>query len=273
MLDTIAGHRDPIVWRQDAINRRQHVLAAAQRPESISPAAYRGEREDPLHLMRASSEPVWNHQRPPRNAHEPMRHGQLRSVPTLPNQRNLDETPADIWIALCRGILEHRVASRSNARGTASFLRTRVSSSRRSVASDDATRQAQCHAILVECVSAACGGPPPDEKATAWERLARSSLAAPSHGVCTMMSSWWFLWLAFMLLFLIPPLGYGWGYRGWGPPYPSYVQRRRGQQAVGMNGRTGLTIRPGAGEEISFGWSFSLASSGRRQPFGCAGNR
>lgn len=47
-----------------------------------------------------------------------------------------------------------------------------------------------------------------------------------------MSSSWWLLWMAFMLLFLVPPLGYGWGYRGWGPPYPRYIQRRRGQQAV-----------------------------------------
>jgi hypothetical protein len=30
-----------------------------------------------------------------------------------------------------------------------------------------------------------------------------------------------------MLLMLVPPIGYGWGYRGWGPPYPSYFQRRR----------------------------------------------
>jgi hypothetical protein len=47
-----------------------------------------------------------------------------------------------------------------------------------------------------------------------------------------MMNSWWFLWMAFMFLLLAPPLGYGWGYRGWGPPYPRYVQRRRGQRAV-----------------------------------------
>jgi hypothetical protein len=45
------------------------------------------------------------------------------------------------------------------------------------------------------------------------------------------ISTWWFLWLGFMLLILLPPLGYGWGYRGWGAPYPSYVQRRRGERA------------------------------------------
>ena len=46
-----------------------------------------------------------------------------------------------------------------------------------------------------------------------------------------MISSWWFLWM-FAIIFLLPPLGYGWGYRGWGPPYPRYIQRRRGQAAV-----------------------------------------
>lgn len=47
-----------------------------------------------------------------------------------------------------------------------------------------------------------------------------------------MMPSWWFLWLAFMFVFIVPPVGYGWGYRGWGPPYPRYIQRRRGEQAA-----------------------------------------
>ncbi len=42
-----------------------------------------------------------------------------------------------------------------------------------------------------------------------------------------MMGSWWLLWIMFMFFALVPPLGYGWGYRGWGPPYPRYIQRRR----------------------------------------------
>ena len=46
-----------------------------------------------------------------------------------------------------------------------------------------------------------------------------------------MLGSWWLIWLAFMFLFCMP-MGYGWGYRGWGPPYPSYIQRRRGRQAA-----------------------------------------
>jgi hypothetical protein len=47
-----------------------------------------------------------------------------------------------------------------------------------------------------------------------------------------MIGSWWFIWIIFMFVFLASPLGYGWGYRGWGPPYPRYIQRRRGQQAA-----------------------------------------
>ena len=44
-------------------------------------------------------------------------------------------------------------------------------------------------------------------------------------------SSWWLIWIVFMVM-LGAPVGYGWGYRGWGAPYPSYVQRRRQQQAA-----------------------------------------
>ncbi|HZP87921.1 MAG TPA: hypothetical protein VFB54_13985 [Burkholderiales bacterium] len=30
---------------------------------------------------------------------------------------------------------------------------------------------------------------------------------------------WWWWWLLFLLIFFVLPLGYGWGYRGWGPWY------------------------------------------------------
>jgi hypothetical protein len=43
--------------------------------------------------------------------------------------------------------------------------------------------------------------------------------------------SWWWLWALFMV-FLLIPTGYGWGYRGWGPPYPSYYRQRRGFAAT-----------------------------------------
>jgi hypothetical protein len=42
--------------------------------------------------------------------------------------------------------------------------------------------------------------------------------------------------MVFMIVLLVTPIGYGWGYRGWGPPYPRYIQRRRGQQAVAVGG-------------------------------------
>jgi hypothetical protein len=47
-----------------------------------------------------------------------------------------------------------------------------------------------------------------------------------------MQMSWLWLWMIFMFVFLVLPGGYGWGYRGWGPPYPRYMQRRRGDRAA-----------------------------------------
>ncbi len=47
-----------------------------------------------------------------------------------------------------------------------------------------------------------------------------------------MMSMWWILWMGFIFMFLLAPLGYGWGYRSWGPPYPRYIQRRRHAAAL-----------------------------------------
>ncbi len=41
-------------------------------------------------------------------------------------------------------------------------------------------------------------------------------------------------------LFWMMPLGYGWGYRGWGPPYPRYYQRQRGERAAAAGGPTTL---------------------------------
>jgi len=48
--------------------------------------------------------------------------------------------------------------------------------------------------------------------------------------------SWWLFWMACMVLFLCIPLGYGWGYRRWGLPYPSYIQRRRHARAIAAGG-------------------------------------
>ncbi|CAN5417094.1 hypothetical protein BH09MYX1_BH09MYX1_29260 [soil metagenome] len=35
-----------------------------------------------------------------------------------------------------------------------------------------------------------------------------------------MMGSWWWTWIIVMVLFSVLPMGYGWGYRGWGPALP-----------------------------------------------------
>ena len=61
----------------------------------------------------------------------------------------------------------------------------------------------------------------------------------------------WVLWFAFILFFIASPIGYGWGYRGWGPPYPRYLQRRRGARAA-IDG-------PGAAfDHYSWGWGGDL---------------
>ncbi len=62
--------------------------------------------------------------------------------------------------------------------------------------------------------------------------------------------SWW-LWMVFLFLFIVPPLGYGWGYRGWGPPFPRYIQRRRGQRAVSNGGSL-------ASDHLAWGWGGDL---------------
>ena len=66
-----------------------------------------------------------------------------------------------------------------------------------------------------------------------------------------MFTSWWLLWWIFMLGFLLPPVGYGWGYRGWGPPYPSYFQRRRAE-------RGGQSLRGASFDHYSWSWGGDL---------------
>ncbi len=66
-----------------------------------------------------------------------------------------------------------------------------------------------------------------------------------------MTNSWWIVWFVFMALFLVTPAGYGWGYRGWGPPYPRYIQRRRGERAVDTSG-------PATFNHRSWGWRGDL---------------
>jgi len=66
-----------------------------------------------------------------------------------------------------------------------------------------------------------------------------------------MMNSWMFWWMLFMLMFFVTPIGYGWGYRRWGAPYPRYIQRRRGLKGA-LNG--GSAISPGQ----SWSWGGDL---------------
>jgi hypothetical protein len=67
-------------------------------------------------------------------------------------------------------------------------------------------------------------------------RVGRLTLGEVTESEIPMANTQWFMWMAFVLIFLLIPMGYGWGYRGWGPPYPRYVQRRRGARAVAIGG-------------------------------------
>jgi hypothetical protein len=49
---------------------------------------------------------------------------------------------------------------------------------------------------------------------------------------------WW--WLAFLLIFFVLPVTYGWGYRGWGP---WYRRRRFDRRNADNAGRTYLRER------------------------------
>lgn len=66
-------------------------------------------------------------------------------------------------------------------------------------------------------------------------------------------TGWWWWWLAFVIIFFFLPLGYGWGYRGWGPWY----RRRRsgGPSQVNMpanadRNRVDLDTGWGAGSAV-----------------------
>jgi hypothetical protein len=80
-----------------------------------------------------------------------------------------------------------------------------------------------------------------------------------------MMNASWMLWMIFILLFLVSPIGYGWGYRKWGPPYPRYIQRRRGIRAASC----GRVINPypsgvGMGRRLRVGHGLCRAAVGCR---------
>ncbi len=47
------------------------------------------------------------------------------------------------------------------------------------------------------------------------------------------MTLWWeLLPLIVLIVFLLLSVGYGSLYRGWGPPFPSYIQKRRGFDTI-----------------------------------------
>lgn len=69
-----------------------------------------------------------------------------------------------------------------------------------------------------------------------------------------MMSSSWLFWMAFMFLFLAIPVGYGSGFRRWGPPYPRYIQRRRGVRAATASGTPPLVSAEAWGWGGDFVW-------------------
>ncbi|MEO6950889.1 MAG: hypothetical protein ABI321_03670 [Polyangia bacterium] len=50
-----------------------------------------------------------------------------------------------------------------------------------------------------------------------------------------------------LFVFIVPPVGYGWGYRGWGAPYPRYLQQRRAARAAAASGDASF-------DHQSWGW-------------------
>jgi len=81
-----------------------------------------------------------------------------------------------------------------------------------------------------------------------------------------MMSMSWLLWMAFMFLFLVPSISYGWGYRKMGAPYPRYIQRRRGVRAATAGDLATFNHQAWGWVAISCGWCFSLDTLGCGDP-------
>jgi hypothetical protein len=86
----------------------------------------------------------------------------------------------------------------------------------------------------------------------------------------TMIGSWWFLWTVFLFLFLVPPIGYGWGYRGWGPHTRGISSDAAGHRHWPPVVPPRSTTNLGGGAETSCGWCFSSGCSGRLRPSGGA---
>lgn len=63
---------------------------------------------------------------------------------------------------------------------------------------------------------------------------------------------WWWWWIGFVLIFFVLPLGYGWGYRGWGP---WYRRRRDGTRTRANLGRASDGSPDGLeSSDVGWGW-------------------
>lgn len=69
-------------------------------------------------------------------------------------------------------------------------------------------------------------------------------------------AGWWWWWIAFVLIFLLLPLGYGWGYRGWGPWWRRGPRTRDRAAGEGTAASGRPTTRNGRNtEDVGWGWA------------------
>jgi hypothetical protein len=64
---------------------------------------------------------------------------------------------------------------------------------------------------------------------------------------------WFWWWLIFVTVLFLIPVSYGWGYRGWGPPYP-YLYRRGRIRAVRPYAATSSPTGDTARASGEWGW-------------------
>ena len=70
-----------------------------------------------------------------------------------------------------------------------------------------------------------------------------------------MANTRWWMWVAFLGLVVLPSL-YGWRFRSWGPPLPTYLQRRRAARATAAGPTAGAvdTSNAAAFDHHAWGW-------------------
>ncbi len=64
---------------------------------------------------------------------------------------------------------------------------------------------------------------------------------------------WWWWWVLFLIIFFLLPLGYGWGYRGWGPWY----RRRRSPELRDEGLPPAADRRSPTDPELDTGWGWA----------------